>query len=346
MRVEKYVLPKYEVEAVLEKSWFLIDEPVTGRVSAQYSLGCPVEGELKVTASRYVGVWEEFASYTAELDGEGYFRIDPAGYVAGVAEAGGLGNVRLDVAVTEKGTGYEEETSELITVAATPLNLKIIAENQTFKPGLPLGVVLATETPGGEAVEAAVNVDVLYMSEDYQEVGHERRRVETERGLAMLQLSSPEGAARMTISASSGDACASKELTAAYSPTGNFVHVQQRGEATLTVGDTASFEVVSTGRGHIYYEVVSRERVVLTGSTAGDILFAVTPAMAPSSRLLVYQILPNSEVAADSLPFEVSFSFQARALYPVRAKGAASAAYSYYTPEWRGETVSQAVNVQ
>jgi hypothetical protein len=33
------------------------------------------------------------------------------------------------------------------------------------------------------------------------------------------------------------------------------------------------------------------------------------------------------------------------ALYPVRGKGAASTAYSYYTPDWRGETVSAAVNV-
>ena len=43
---------------------------------------------------------------------------------------------------------------------------------------------------------------------------------------------------------------------------------------------------------------------------------------------------------------KVTFSFQARALYPVRGKGAASAAYSYYTPEWRGETVSQALSVR
>jgi CD109 antigen len=43
---------------------------------------------------------------------------------------------------------------------------------------------------------------------------------------------------------------------------------------------------------------------------------------------------------------KVTFSFQALALYPVRAKGAASAAYSYYTPEWRGETVSRAMSVQ
>ena len=43
---------------------------------------------------------------------------------------------------------------------------------------------------------------------------------------------------------------------------------------------------------------------------------------------------------------EVSFSFKAQALYPVKGKGAASSVYSYYTPGWRGETVAPAVNVQ
>jgi len=42
----------------------------------------------------------------------------------------------------------------------------------------------------------------------------------------------------------------------------------------------------------------------------------------------------------------VSFSFQAVALYPVRGKGAVSSAYAYYMPEWRGETISAALDVQ
>ncbi|NLE11205.1 MAG: hypothetical protein GX630_06830, partial [Actinobacteria bacterium] len=42
----------------------------------------------------------------------------------------------------------------------------------------------------------------------------------------------------------------------------------------------------------------------------------------------------------------VTFGFQAVALYPVSGKGAASTVYSYYSPDWRGETVSAAVNVQ
>ncbi len=43
---------------------------------------------------------------------------------------------------------------------------------------------------------------------------------------------------------------------------------------------------------------------------------------------------------------KVSLSFQARALYPVKAKSTVSSAYSYYTPDWRGETLSEAVTVQ
>ncbi|MFH0916543.1 MAG: alpha-2-macroglobulin family protein [bacterium] len=306
VRVEKYVLPKYEVKVDLAKQWFLVDEPITGHVAAQYSFGLPVKGELKVTASRYVGTWEEFATFTAAIDAEGDFRIQPAGYVAGVPEAGGLGNVRLDVVVVERATGYEEKTTELVTVAASPLNIKLIPESSAFKPTLPFSVLLVTETPGGEPVESAVTVETTYLDEEFGEVGHERQQVGTSRGTAMVRLTPPQKAVRVMISATSGDAGAFKELTAAYSPSGNFIHVQQLGSPALAVGDTATFRVASTAEARtFYYEVVSRGRVVFTGSASDDIYFRVTPAMAPSARLLVYQILPSSEVAADALPFEV-----------------------------------------
>ena len=48
----------------------------------------------------------------------------------------------------------------------------------------------------------------------------------------------------------------------------------------------------------------------------------------------------------DMAPGEkLSFSFDVRALYPVRGKGGASQAYSYYNPQWQGETVSESVSV-
>ncbi|MDO8614037.1 MAG: MG2 domain-containing protein, partial [Dehalococcoidia bacterium] len=307
VRVEEYVLPKYEVKVELPQQWFLVNEPISGHVTAQYSFGKPVRGELQVKASRYVGVWEEFATFTAALDGEADFQIKPAGFLAGVPEAGGQGNVTLDVTVVERATGYEEKTSELVTVAASPVNVQIIPESPVFKPSLPFNLLLVTETPDGQPVEAAVNVEVAYLDQNYAEVGREQQRVETKRGTALVALTPPAaGAVTMSVNATSGDAYAFKEVAAGYSPSGNFIHVEQVEPTLLRVGDKAGFRVSSTSEArHFYYEVVSRDRVVFTGSTdSPDIAFTVTPAMAPSAKLLVYQVLPTSEVAADFIPFD------------------------------------------
>ncbi len=126
IRVEQYVLPKYEVTVDLPKEWVLASEPITGTIGAEYSFGKPVRGEVEIVASRYVGVWEEFATLVLDIDGQRSFRLPPVGFVAGVPGAGGQGNVTLDVTVREKGTGYQEETSRLLTVASTPVKLQVI----------------------------------------------------------------------------------------------------------------------------------------------------------------------------------------------------------------------------
>ena len=133
-----------------------------------------------------MGEWEKYATYDAQIDGQGDFRIKAPEYVAGVPEAGGLGNVRLDITVAETSTGYEQKTTELLTVAAAPLNIQVIPESAAFKPTLPFGVIIVTETPGGEPVEARVTAEVTYTDENYNEVGQETKMVETTRGTALL----------------------------------------------------------------------------------------------------------------------------------------------------------------
>ena len=41
----------------------------------------------------------------------------------------------------------------------------------------------------------------------------------------------------------------------------------------------------------------------------------------------------------------LQLAFDAVALYPVRAQPVTSQVYSYYNPEWRGETLGQSVTV-
>ena len=311
VRVERYVLPKYEVKANLPREWVLAEDPITGAVSAEYSFGKPVRGEVKIVASRYVGEWEEFATFESEIDGTVSFELPPVRYVAGIPASGGSGNLSLDVTVREKSTGYVEKTTRLLTVAPTPVNLRLIPESPSFKPSLPFSLLLVTETPDNRPLNRSVIVRASYLGEGLSTVAAERHVVSTTGGKALLQLDPPEDAVAVTLEAYSEEARVYLTLKAGYSPSGSFIHLEQIGAGPLEVGDQARFRVHSTNPGgNIYYEVVSRGKVVFSDvSRSRDISVALTPVMAPTSRLVVYQILPGNEVAADYIPFGVEASY-------------------------------------
>ncbi len=318
VRVEEYVLPKYEIKVELPKEWFLVNEPIKGKISAEYSFGKPVAGELEIKASRYVGQWQEYATVTKSIDAETTFELPAAGYVAGVPGAGGMGNVMLDITVREKATGYEEKTSRLLTVAQSPVNIQIIPESSAFKPGLPFSFLIVTETPSNEPVEANVKVTITYLNNEYKEIKDEEKQVKTAKGKAVIEISPPENSVALVIEAfelspisSTPPAQTSQIVTASYSPSGNFIHLEQISEGIPKIGEPIQFRVYSTKQAaNFYYEIVSRGTVVFSAFTKNqEIAFDTTPLMAPTSRILVYQILPNSEVAADYLPFSVEADY-------------------------------------
>lgn len=306
VRVDECLPPKFEVEVVPSRSWFTTGEPIQGTVSAVYGYGRAVRGHMEVRAWRYEGVWEEYAIYAGPIDGVGSFSLEPVLEVRDVPPDAESGDVRLDVKVVEDVTGYEQTASQVVTTSPDPLRIKVLTENAAFKPTLPFSFLLVTETPGGEAVQSAVVVETVYYGEDGGRVGMERQQVETKGGSALVHLAPPARAARMEITASTGSVVGRKVLPAAYSPSGSFLHVEQFGSPSLHIGDAAVFNVQTTGDSRTFrYEVVSRDRVVLTDSSSGDVQFRVTPAMAGTCRLLVYQLLPSGEVVADNLPFSV-----------------------------------------
>ncbi len=311
VRVEEYVLPKYDVDVKLPRSWILANEPIEGTVSSEYSFGRPVKGEATIVATRYVGVWEEYATVVEQLDGATTFELPAPGYVAGVPGARGMGNVQLHVTVRERSTGYVESTTQLITVAATPLSLQVIPESNTFKPGLPFSFLVITETPDNQPLSEDVTVHIRYTDSDFDSHSEQTEEVTTQNGKALLTVTPPSDAVAFTMEAWAEDAHASLTVNAGYSPSGSFVHLEQVSEGPLRVGDTAEFHVSATDEArNFYYEVLSRGMVVFSDYTPDPtIRFTVTPLMAPEARVLVYQVLPTSEVAADYLPFSVEAAY-------------------------------------
>lgn len=314
VRVEEYVLPKYEVKVSLPKTWALVTESITGTVGAEYTFGKQVKGEAEIVALRYQGTWQEYARITRPLDGKVTFEVPAARYVSGSPGNGGAGAVRLDVTVREQATGYEEQHSTLVTIVAAPVAVRLIPESGSFKPGLPLALLVLAESPDKSPAEVSVALTINYQDEKYKVVSSETRQVTTKNGAATLNITPPAGAIVLYAQSSFTPQGASGKVTgtpltlrAAYSPSGAFLRVEQISRGTLKVGDQAQFRVTATKEAKsFYYEVLSRGKVVFSDQVRGnEITLNLDPVMAPEARLIVYQILPDSEVAADWLAFKV-----------------------------------------
>lgn len=103
---------------------------------------------------------------------------------------------------------------------------------------------------------------------------------------------------------------------------------QVKVKAGMTVLD------VSVPTGFAPVEETLNSLVGVTGSAGG----AVTRYEMAGRKVIVY--------IADMSPGEqLNFSFEVRALYPVKAKEAASRVYAYYSPSWSGETLSAPLSV-
>ena len=305
LRVEHYVLPKFNVDVTTPREWFLVDEVITGQVNSAYFFGKPVEGEVNIVASRYVGVWEEYASYKTDLeDGSADFELPATGWVAGTYGAGGMGSLMLNISVTDTGD-HTETTTELLKITESPVVLQLIPESRLVKPGMPFNVLVVTETPEGEPLEKEVDVKINFMSERYVQDTH-AKTLTTENGIALVTFEVPDDTAGADLMGETDDISQYMELSVVYSPTGSFLHVSQTGDGTPNVGDTIAFQVFSTNPGTVYYDIVAGGRTVFSAtSDERNISLTVTPQMSPKAEIVAYIINPNSEVSADTLPFDV-----------------------------------------
>ncbi|MBI4602676.1 MAG: hypothetical protein HY721_12025, partial [Planctomycetes bacterium] len=314
VRVEEYVLPRFDLKAAFPKSWALVDEKVQGTVEARYFFGKDVEGDATVVAKRWVGSWEEYASAAGKLSGGRFaFELPPMGFVAGTPGASGQGSITLDVSVVDS-TGHKQATTEVLTITEAPVVLSLIPRTRSLKPGIAADVLVTTKGPDGTALEIEVVTRAVYYAADGRNLGELQETLATSRGYGTLTLVPPKDVsyAEVTASASLAGHSTSARVTigGAYSPSGSFLSLARVGsDEAARVGEVLELSAVSTHRGTVYYEVYAGGRTVLSDASESEgFSFAVTQEMAPRAKVVAYKINPDNEVAADSVTFDVQLN--------------------------------------
>jgi CD109 antigen len=332
IRVEKYVLPRFEVELATVRDYFLVDEEMSGTINANYFFGKPVDGIVDILATRYVGVWEEYATYTATLsNGSVDFLLPPVGYVTGTPGADGAGSVQLDAVVTDT-SGHEEKTTKLIKIVDSTIQNRLIALSKSITPGQPFDVLLVATTPDGQPATVSAEITCEYFDDitlppplpppglpppgappgapplppppppppgappPQPPPFTDTRVLPSVNGSAIITFIAPEGTACALIqsSVSANGANADDELTlyATYSPTDSFLHLRRVSDAPIHVGDIVTIDVFQTHDVTIYYDIFANGHTVWSEAT--------------TSPQIVFQATPQMVPAAKVVAYAIN----------------------------------------
>ena len=313
IRVEEYTLPRFDLSVDLSKDWALVDESVQGTVKARYFFGRDVDGEVSISAKRWVGVWEEYTAVEGSLSqGEFIFDLPAVGFVSGTPDASGQGTVTLDISVTDT-TGHSQTTNQVLRIVEAPVVLSLVPSADIFKPGFPTVVLVQSKDPEGVPIDAQVHLIANFFAIDRTLVSQLQEDVNTSNGIGHVTLSAPDETryAELEATASVGGRQTTVEISmgSAFSPSSSFMAISMLSSNPASVGETALFSVASTNGGTVFYEVYAGGRTILSDATESDSFnFAITPEMLPSAKVVAYQISDNNEIVADTARFAVNLA--------------------------------------
>ncbi len=291
--VKEYVLPKFKIDLLDTKSWYTVDEVISGKVSANYFFGQTVEGTASVSVRLWLGKFVEKGTRTGSLEsGEFSFSFSPMEYAVGLDINKGNGLLEMNVTVTDTG-GHLENEVHYISIADEPIQITTLAD--TNVPDAESTYFVIARYPSGEPVsEAAVTATI----------GSESFDTKTDsKGISQFTFLY-KNQKSMRIKVTKGSESAQEEIDIIKAPG---IKVMSD-EGLYEIGDFGRFTVYYSGdsaTNNVYYDITSQGFVITTGRLnlkdgRADFEYTMTPDMSPSATVRVYKIEKDMDVISDS----------------------------------------------
>ncbi|RVE56091.1 hypothetical protein OJAV_G00232690 [Oryzias javanicus] len=329
--VAHYVLPRFEV-SIKAPDLFYRGDTLKGFVTAKYSYGKPVQGQLNLTFTHLFPFTKEVYSESREIDGIEEFTFDFPSYYPTSSQMmfsnEQMEYLMIDVQVTEYLTGLTYNDS--IKVLLTNQKYKILFEDfpKTLKASSSFTAMLRLSTYNDQPLSLEdqrkmVEVSVIqrmetwwYMWMDAMETNSteplEMRQEEVPPkdmqfpvpadGVIPLHIEVMKDTELLIIDVSFDDCQKTLQLQRGYvSPSNSFLQIQKPSKpaevgAPVRLIINSNFYMTD-----VHYLIKSRGQIVSAGTTSRNLTLIPEASWGPSACIIVYCVQPDGEVINDMI---------------------------------------------
>ncbi|XP_064467079.1 CD109 antigen-like isoform X2 [Ornithodoros turicata] len=317
--VAEYVLPTFEVKVTLPKYATYNRSEVVATVSAMYTYGKPVKGQVTLTVTprtRYHQLrprpYEQYQTKTS-IDGS----VDiPVTIVRDLRLKTDyfLREIEFFALVTEELTGRKYNSTSYITVYDKDVKVELIKTAERFKPGLKFTCFLKVAHQDDTPLTGENQLTLRYGYNYNEDMWLSEQHWVPSNSIIRLEFFPPNVNSTVALSMQAelfGQTHYLDTIFPAKSPSHSFLQASITTEDPK-VGDLVEFSVNATDPlDHIVYEVMGRGDIVFAqtltvpGLKSYRFSFSATFRMAPKARVLVYYVRKDGEVVADAVNFDV-----------------------------------------
>ena len=309
LTVDRYVLPKFDVNVTTDKRYYLPGETVEGTVQVDYFYGVPVRGgQVEISVQTFDVEYTEIATVDGTTDDNGTFEFEtklPASFVGQPVEQGNA-FLQFDVKVTSKAK-HAEKATHTSTVAQDPVRIDVVPESGDVVPGVENVLHVLTSYPDGSPAPCSVRLTNI---RDGGEATRFRATTKTadELGLTEWTVTPTTSDVTVTLEART-EAGESAERQVTLDNSGATEGVLLRVDSHLAeVGDTLHASVLASGGvGAVYVDVIKDRQTMLTRAAEvtngrATVEIGITPELTGSIWLNAYRIQPTGDILRDTVP--------------------------------------------
>ncbi|XP_017097841.2 thioester-containing protein 1 allele S1 isoform X8 [Drosophila bipectinata] len=336
--VDKYVLPKFEVQIDTAKDVVAADNVIKATIRAKYTYGKPVKGKATVSLEAVYG-WASTTKQekTIDVDGKGHVEFS----LQGVTASSYLPPYKMFAVVTEELTGNKQNASATVNLHQQRYKLQAVDSPSTFKPNKSFTYQVAVKNVDGSPVLGSTKKVTLAFEEPNRYFGPMSSNFPiprftfeeplNENGIATFQVT------LLTNSSNYYRIVASFDNAQEHLGTiSKFQESENREPLRIKVntknprlGEKVSFNVISTGNiPYFVYTIVARGNIVLTDYVAVPentkkytVNFTPTFDMVPQATIYIHYVINNDlNFEEKTIDFEKDFTNSIDIVAPVNAK--------------------------